>query len=60
MPSCYIAYVYRYRRYKNQPVCSCGWIGKRRLLLSVAVVYAYLHCSETDCEPGYPLVVRVG
>jgi hypothetical protein len=42
-------------RYRNQARCTCGWIGKARLLLSSAKVDALLHAARDDCEPAIPL-----
>lgn len=36
--------------------CSCGWVGKPRLLLSAAKCDALVHAAECDCQPAIPLV----
>ena len=43
-------------RYRSQARCTCGWLGKTRLLLSSARVEALIHAAQTDCEPAIPLV----
>ena len=43
-------------RYRSQAQCTCGWVGKARLLLSSAKVDALIHAAQTDCEPAIPLV----
>ena len=43
-------------RYRSQARCTCGWVGKTRLLLSSARVEALIHAAQTDCEPAIPLV----
>ncbi|WP_141562701.1 hypothetical protein [Mycobacterium neglectum] len=49
-----VVVVIRVRR-GNQGRCTCGWIGKTRLLLSSAKVDALVHAARDDCEPGIPL-----
>src|SRR5690242_14991499 len=44
------------RRHRAQGMCSCGWVGRARLMLSAAKVDAYIHASQHGCEPGIPLV----
>jgi hypothetical protein len=34
--------------------CTCGWVGKRHLSRSRAIVDALLHASQGGCEPGVP------
>jgi len=43
-------------RHRAQGMCSCGWVGRSRLMLSAAKLDAYLHASQHGCEPGIPLV----
>ena len=43
-------------RHKSRGQCSCGWIGKPRLLLSSAKCDALVHAAQCDCEPAIPLV----
>jgi hypothetical protein len=35
--------------------CTCGWVGKRHLTRSRAIVDALLHAAQGGCEPGIPL-----
>jgi hypothetical protein len=35
--------------------CTCGWVGKRHLRRSSAIVDALLHTTESGCEPAVPL-----
>jgi hypothetical protein len=42
-------------RHRCQARCTCGWIGKARLLLSSAKVDALIHAAQQDCEPAIPL-----
>ena len=42
-------------RHRSQARCTCGWIGKARLLLSSAKVDALIHAAQHDCEPAMPL-----
>src|SRR5690349_19273370 len=42
-------------RHRAQGMCSCGWVGKSRMMLSAAKVDAFLHASQHGCEPGIPL-----
>ena len=35
--------------------CSCGWVGKPRLLLSAAKCDALMHAAQYDCQPAIPL-----
>ena len=42
-------------RHRSQARCTCGWIGKARLLLSAAKVDALIHAAKHDCEPAIPL-----
>jgi len=43
-------------RHRAQAMCSCGWVGRSRLMLSTAKVDALVHASRHGCEPGIPLV----
>lgn len=43
-------------RHRAQGMCSCGWVGRSRLMLSAAKVDAFIHASRHGCEPGIPLV----
>jgi hypothetical protein len=42
-------------RHRAQGWCSCGWIGRRRLLLCSATVDALIHAAKQDCEPATPM-----
>jgi hypothetical protein len=44
---------------RNRALCSCRWLGRRRLMLSVAKVDALIHSAETGHLPTIPLVVRM-
>jgi hypothetical protein len=35
--------------------CTCGWVGKRHLRRSSAIVDALLHATQSGCEPAVPL-----
>jgi hypothetical protein len=40
-------------RYRSRGLCTCGWVTKRRLLLSSAEVEALIHAARHDCGvPG--------
>ena len=41
-------------------MCSCGWVGRSRLMLSAAKVDVFIHASRHGCEPGIPLVQSEG
>jgi hypothetical protein len=43
-------------RHRAQALCSCGWVGRSRLMLSAAKLDAFIHASRCGCEPGIPLV----
>src|SRR3981189_3227529 len=43
-------------RHTGQGRCTCGWVGKPRLLMSAARVDALIHAAQNDCEPAIPLV----
>ena len=43
-------------RHRAQGMCSCGWVGRSRLMLSAAKMDVFIHSSEHGCEPGIPLV----
>ncbi|MDT5369463.1 MAG: hypothetical protein QOC62_3894 [Mycobacterium sp.] len=43
-------------RYRSKGQCTCGWVGKPRLLLSSAKVEAVIHAARHDCEPAFPLI----
>jgi hypothetical protein len=47
-------------RYRSQGRCSCGWIGKSRLLRSSAKVDALIHAAQNDCRPTIPLIHAPG
>jgi hypothetical protein len=49
-----VVVVIRPRR-RSQARCTCGWIGKGRLLPSSANVDALIHAAQHDCEPAIPL-----
>jgi hypothetical protein len=41
---------------RNEPRCTCGWTGKRRVLRAQAVLDALFHCADTGHTPaGTPL-----
>jgi hypothetical protein len=43
-------------RHRAQGICSCGWAGRRRLLLSSARVDALVHAAGHGCGAAIPLV----
>ena len=43
-------------RHMAQGMCSCGWVGRSRLMLAAAKLDAFIHASQCGCEPGIPLV----
>src|SRR5882757_3731877 len=43
-------------RHRAQGMCSCGWVGRSRLMLSAARLDAFVHASRHGCEPGILLV----
>jgi hypothetical protein len=43
-------------RYRSRGQCTCGWMGKPRLLLSSAKVDALIHAARRGCEPAVPLI----
>ena len=43
-------------RYSSRGLCTCGWVGKPRLLLSSAKVDALIHAAHWGCEPAVPLI----
>lgn len=43
-------------RYRSKGQCTCGWVGKPRLLLSSAKVEALIHAARHDCEAAFPLI----
>jgi hypothetical protein len=43
-------------RHKAQGMCSCGWVGKPRLMLSAAKTDALIHAARRGCEPAIPLI----
>jgi hypothetical protein len=42
-------------RHSRHGRCTCGWVGKRHLLRSAAVVDALLHAAQNGCAPAMPL-----
>ena len=36
--------------------CTCGWAGRRRAVVSLAVHDAWMHSAATGCWPAVPLV----
>jgi hypothetical protein len=36
--------------------CTCGWAGRRRAVVFLAVHDAWMHCAADGCWPGVPLV----
>ena len=43
-------------RHRAQGMCSCGWTGRRRLLLSSAKVDVLVHAASHGCEVAIPLI----
>ncbi|MCT7657823.1 hypothetical protein [Mycobacterium deserti] len=43
-------------RHRAYAICSCGWVGQPRLLLSSAKVDALIHAARGRCQPANPLV----
>jgi hypothetical protein len=43
-------------RHRAQGRCSCGWVGRPRILLSSAKVDALIHTARGDCQPAVPMV----
>jgi hypothetical protein len=43
-------------RHRSQGHCSCGWVGRPRLLLSLAKCDALIHAAQCGCEPAIPLI----
>lgn len=43
-------------RRRSQGMCTCGWAGRPRILLSSAKVDALLHAASCGCGPAIPLV----
>jgi hypothetical protein len=46
------------RRLNHRALCSCRWLGRRRVLLAAAKVDALIHAAQTNHTPAIPLVVR--
>jgi hypothetical protein len=42
-------------RHRTRGRCTCGWVGKRHLMRSSAIVDALLHATQSGCEPAVPL-----
>lgn len=43
-------------RHHSQGSCSCGWVGRPRLLLLSAKCDALIHAAQRGCEPAIPLI----
>jgi hypothetical protein len=41
---------------RRTPVCTCGWIGRRRAAVFLARHDAWMHAAAAGCLPGVPLV----
>jgi hypothetical protein len=41
--------------YRARGQCSCGWVGRPRLLVSSAKVDAMIHAAQWNCELSSPL-----
>lgn len=50
--------VYVHYALRSAAKCGCGWRGKRRLLVDVAIVDAEEHAERTGHVPATPLVLR--
>jgi hypothetical protein len=44
---------------RSVAVCSCGWIGHRRLLKAAAQQDAWAHSMHQKCTVSVPLMIRV-
>ena len=44
-------------RVRAHGLCSCGWMGRQRLLPSFAVLDTLLHAAQNRCRPAVPLVL---
>lgn len=51
-----VAYVYNRGIGNSTAGCSCGWIGRRRLLKAAAEQDAWSHCAYLGCGVSVPLV----
>jgi hypothetical protein len=45
-------------RHRAQGLCSCGWAGRPRVLLSSAKIDALIHAARDGCQPAMPFVQR--
>lgn len=43
-------------RCRQRSVCTCGWIGRQRVLRSRGVLDALIHAARAGCHPAVPLV----
>jgi hypothetical protein len=43
-------------RHRSHAMCSCGWVGRPRLLKASAKVDALIHAARDGCLPAVPLV----
>ena len=43
-------------RHRHQGWCTCGWQGRRRVLLASAKIDALVHAAHDGCAPGVPLI----
>lgn len=41
---------------RRRELCTCGWVGRRRLLHSRSVLDALMHAAQIGCQPAVPLV----
>ena len=52
-----VASVRRVRSFDATARCSCGWSGRRRLLVAAAEQDAWAHAMRDSCEVSSPLVL---
>ena len=52
-----VASVRRLARFDATASCSCGWSGRRRLLVAAAEQDAWAHAMRDSCEVSTPLVL---
>ena len=43
-------------RHRSHAMCTCGWVGRPRLLAASAKVDALIHAARDGCGPAVPLV----
>ncbi|WP_142386938.1 hypothetical protein [Mycobacterium hubeiense] len=46
-----------FSRWRHQGACTCRWRGRRRWMVSIAVLDALGHALSTGHTPTYPLVI---